>query len=72
MIVQKHSYPKPLTCRTLYVVKCDKCGGVHQGAEIMADDSVRNAQLSGWHVPSLFPEEDFLSIRVLCPECRSD
>lgn len=71
MILPVHSADgNPPVWLTVYEVKCDKCGCSHPDAAITPEASVLHAQQSGWHVPSLFPDEDWHNTRVICPKCR--
>jgi hypothetical protein len=70
MIVAEHTALGRAACRTVYVVKCDRCGNEHQDPGILPDQSVYNAALSGWHVASLMPDDDWQNHPVRCPLCR--
>lgn len=67
MIVGRDTYLEP---GTIYEVKCDRCGAIAPMPGPMPDQSIHMAQLSGWHVPSLFPDGDYQALSVSCPKCR--
>ena len=70
MIVATHKDLGLATCRTLYEVKCDKCGSTHNNPAIMPDTSAYNAAMSGWSVTHPYPGESLLEIPVKCPKCK--